>query len=107
MRRRKNRWPAGASAPCLAAYLRHLQLYGPECIIETAAGDLAAAELGELKATVDSMERVYQFKSGDWEPIRIIPARTCVECGLDLPRNASSRMKRHPHCKSRASRRRP
>jgi hypothetical protein len=106
MRRGEKRRPStGATAPTLVEYQRHLELYGPEHLVETAArGDLTVIELGELKASVESIERVYKFKDGGWESRRTIPARACAGCGLDLPRNASSRMKRHPHCKSRASR---
>jgi hypothetical protein len=90
----------------LAAYQRHLELYGPECLVATAAADLAGRELGELRALIDSTQRVNRFRNGTWYAHRPEAVRSCVECGLDLPLEAGRNMERHPHCKSRAKRRR-
>jgi hypothetical protein len=90
----------------LAEYQRHLELYGPGCLVETAAADLAERELGELRALIDSTERVSRFRNGTWHAHRPEAVRPCVECGLDLPPAARRNMERHAHCKSRAKRRR-
>jgi hypothetical protein len=93
--------------PDLAAYQRHLERFGPERVLETAAHDLATADLAQLKALVESMERPGRFSRGRWHQNAMAQdRRQCPECGLDLPQTASSRMKRHPHCAARARRRR-
>ena len=69
----------------LAAYQRHLELYGSDCLLETAVEDLPRHELGQLKALIDSRERTDVFKHGSWQPRRQGAARACAECGLDLP----------------------
>jgi hypothetical protein len=34
--------------PTLAEYIKHMERFGPDCIFETAAGDLPVQELGAL-----------------------------------------------------------
>jgi hypothetical protein len=87
----------------LADYSRHLERFGPECILQTAADDLSEHELGELAAQINSLERVSTFKRGHWVE-RHQRFRACDECGLDLPSSARANMRRHPHCNSRARR---
>lgn len=87
----------------LTDYQRHADHYGPECVLETAAHDLSEHELGELAAHIKSLERVSTFKRGHWVERRQ-RFRACEECGRDLPATASSLMRRHSHCKSRAYR---
>jgi hypothetical protein len=88
--------------PTLADYRRHAELYGPELIIETAAHDLDERDLAELRSYVRHLERTKRWKDGHWRERRHI-SRPCEECGLDLPQGASTRMRRHPSCASRAS----
>jgi hypothetical protein len=85
----------------LAEYSRHLERFGPECVLETAADDLSEHELGELAAQIKSLERVSTFKRGHWVERRQ-HARSCDECGLDLPGNARANMRRHNHCRQKA-----
>ncbi len=96
---------AGARRHTLAEYQRHLELWGSECLLETAAHDLDEKELGQLKALIDSTERISRRHGGKWVH-RGQEVRTCETCGLDLPKDASSRMKRHKHCAKRAARQR-
>jgi hypothetical protein len=93
--------------PDLAAYQRHLERFGPERVLETAAHDLPTTDLAQLKALVVSMERTARFTRGRWHQNAMAQERRqCPECGLDLPSTASSRMVRHRHCAKRATRRR-
>jgi hypothetical protein len=96
---------AGARRHTLAEYQRHLELYGSEYLLETAAGDLDNKELGQLKALIDSTERTSRRHGGRWVH-RGQEVRTCETCGLDLPKDAGSQMKRHRHCAKRAARQR-
>jgi len=95
----------GTRRHTLAEYQRHVELYGSECVLEPAARDLDDRELGELAAFVGHMERVSVFRHGQWvhhgQEVRV-----CEECGKDLPKTASSRMRRHPHCRVKAAERR-
>jgi hypothetical protein len=49
------------------------------------------------------MERTQRWHRGRWLH-RGQEARQCETCGLDLPRGASSQMRRHGHCRSQAHR---
>jgi hypothetical protein len=49
--------------PDLQAYIKHVDLYGPDCILETAAGDLPEKELGELFA---NLEQCSAPNAGSW-----------------------------------------
>jgi hypothetical protein len=91
----------------LEQYQRHLEKFGPERLLETAAKELSENELGQLKAMVDSMQRVSRWHKDQWV-YRGQETRQCAlaECGLDLPKTASKAMKYHPHCRDRAYRRR-
>jgi hypothetical protein len=95
----------GARRHTLAEYQRHLEKFGPECVLETAAGDLDARELGELAALIGSMERTGRYHNGEWvhsgQDVRV-----CEECGKDLPKTAGPQMRRHPHCRDRLKKRR-
>ena len=96
---------AGARRHTLAEYQRHLELYGSECLLETAAGDLDDRDLGQLKALIDSTERISRRHGARWVH-RGQEVRTCETCGLDLPKDAGPQMKRHKHCAKRAARER-
>jgi hypothetical protein len=85
-------------------YRRHAELYGPELVVETAAYDLDERELAELRSYVLHLERTKRRHRGRWHDMRVT-GRPCKECGLDLPQGARSDMKRHAHCRVRASRR--
>jgi hypothetical protein len=87
--------------PSLADYQLHVEKFGPELVLETAAHELGEQDMGELAALIASRDRVYRFKAGSWIERRI-KARACADCGLDLPATASPSMRRHPHCKHRA-----
>jgi hypothetical protein len=60
----------------LAEYQRHLELFGSECLLRTAVGDLHEAELGELKALIESKERVGKFRLGQWQDRHVRSARS-------------------------------
>jgi hypothetical protein len=89
----------------LAAYQRHVDLYGPECVLETAASDLGRDDVARLAAYIEHRERVSRFHAGQWVH-RGQEVRVCEECRLDLPKGASSRMRRHKHCARRIAKRR-
>ena len=89
----------------LTEYQTHLEKFGPEMVLGTAVHDLSEHELGELKALIESKERVNRWKDGRWRE-RHQRTRVCEECRLELPATASGRMRRHPHCKKRVQRRR-
>ncbi len=95
----------GVRRHTLTEYQRHAELYGSEGVLETAAGDLNDKELGELAAFVGHMERVSVFRHGQWTH-HGQEVRECDECGKDLPRTASRRMRRHKHCARRVAKRR-
>ncbi len=96
---------AGAARHTLAQYQRHAELYGSECILETAAEDLDEKGLSELAAFVGHLERVSVFRRGQWVH-RGQEVRACEECGKDLPKGAGPQMKFHPHCRERLKKRR-
>jgi hypothetical protein len=89
----------------LEEYQHHLERYGSELLLQAAAAELSENELGQLKAMVGSMERVYRWHKGQWVERRQGPVRECNICGLDLPRNARSDARHHKHCASKAYRR--
>jgi hypothetical protein len=95
----------GVRRHTLAEYQRHVEAYGPECMLEAAAGELAERELGKLAVFIDHLERMSVFRHGHWQH-HGQEVRVCEECGKDLPRTASRRMRRHPHCRVKASERR-
>jgi hypothetical protein len=69
----------------LDEYIRHVDLFGSECVLETVADDLSRYELGQLKAYIESKERTHRFRGGRWEERRAARPRPCDACGLDLP----------------------
>jgi hypothetical protein len=68
--------------------------------VETAAHDLTEEELGQLKALIKSMERTQRWHRGRWAQ-KGQEVRQCESCDLDLPRDASSQMRRDAHCRKR------
>lgn len=94
-----------AAGHTLAEYQRHLESYGSECVLEAAAGDLTERELGELAALIEHLERVSVYRHGQWVH-HGQEVRTCDECGKDLPKGASRRMRRHRVCRERIKKRR-
>jgi len=90
----------------LAQYQTHLDKFGPECVLETAATELSEKELGQLKALIDSRQRIQVFKRGRWGDRKERQPRKCRICGLDLPRDAYSNRIQHEHCRRTAYRRR-
>jgi hypothetical protein len=89
------------NCPTLDHYRRHADLYGTELIVQTA--DLDEKDLGELRSYCRHLERTKRWSRTGWVERAIVRA-TCEECGLDLPANASSRMRRHAHCRVKACR---
>ena len=90
----------------LESYLRHAELFGPELVLETAAGDLTSRELAQLQAFIESRERTHRWRNGRWEERPERALRRCAHCGLDLPRAARANQRYHGHCKSTAASRR-
>ena len=88
----------------LQGYIRHAELFGPECVLETAREDLTLEELGQLKGFIDSRERTHRFKRGQWEERRSATSRACEHCGLDLPKGVRADMRYHGHCADSAYR---
>jgi hypothetical protein len=88
--------------PSVERYLRHLERFGPECLLQTAAGDddLARKDLIQLKAVVESRERVDVFKRGSWQPRKERAPRLCDHCGLELPPGSIRSRRFHEHCRS-------
>jgi hypothetical protein len=84
---------------------RHAELYGPELVVETAAYELDERELAELRSYVRHLERTKRWHRGRWRDMRVT-GRPCESCGLDLPANASSRMRLHAHCRGALKKRR-
>ncbi len=95
----------GARRHTLTEYQQHVEKFGSECILETAASDLDERELGELAAFIEHMERVSVFRHGQWTH-HGQEVRVCEECGKDLPKGPSRRMRRHKHCARRVAKRR-
>src|SRR5262249_40906936 len=91
-------------------YAVHLEKFGPECIVETAAHDLDEKELGELGALIKSKLRTLRLKriSGavQWIPLRVA-ARACTVCGRDLPTAYGPRRRRHDQCRGKGKRTTP
>jgi hypothetical protein len=82
----------------LADDIRHVELFGPECAVETAARYLSAHDLAELRAFIAHKERTHRFKHGRWEQRPERARRTCEHCGLDLPVDARAGTRFHRHC---------
>jgi hypothetical protein len=92
----------------LDQYLRHLERYGPECIMDTAARDpeMAREDLGVLKGQLDFWARTHRWKAGRWEPRRTdATIRSCEHCKRDIPRQRGSRARFcSDACRNRARR---
>jgi hypothetical protein len=95
----------GVRRHTLAEYQRHVELHGSDCVLATATEDLDQDQLGELAGFIAHLERVSVYRNGQWTH-HGQEVRACEECGKDLPKPASRRMRRHPHCRDRAKRRR-
>ena len=79
--------------------MRHVEQFGPELVIETAASYLGSRELAELRGFVAHKERTSRRRHGRWEPRPERARRTCERCGaFDLPRNARANTRFHRHC---------
>jgi hypothetical protein len=83
-------------------YRRHAEPYDPELVVETAVYE---RDLAELRSYVRHLERTNRWHRGRWHDPRVT-GRPCESCGLDLPANASSRMRLHAHCRARLKKRR-
>jgi hypothetical protein len=101
-RERGDTAPRGGS---YEAYVRHVDHFGAECVLETARHDLEPIELANLKGYIDAKERTHRRHNGAWEEQRDI-RRSCEHCGLDLPRDASEQTRYHARCRSTAKKRR-
>jgi hypothetical protein len=96
----------------LQSYIRHVDLFGPDCVLETAAADgLANSDLTELRGYIAHRERTQfwfvgrdEHQGGWWKDRRGRKPRACEHCGLDLPVDARRNMRFHPHCRSAAAR---
>jgi hypothetical protein len=76
----------GSRRHTLDEYRRHVDLFGAECVLETASEDLDRKDLGELTGYIDHLERTARFRNGRWQETRPIAPRRCLcDCGLDLP----------------------
>src|SRR5262249_12288025 len=84
----------------LQQYQTHLEKFGPECLLETAATELGRDDLGQLKALVESYERTYRWQPGRGWVHRGQEVRQCEHCGLDLPKNAHKLTRYHGYCRS-------
>lgn len=90
----------------LESYVRHAELFGPDLIIETAAGELDEQDLGSLKGFLDSRRRTHRYKGGRWQELRARRSRPCEHCKLDLPPGSTSRRRYHEHCGAAVQRKR-
>ena len=86
----------------LADDIRHVEQFGPELVVETAARYLSVHDLAELRAHIASKERTHRFRHGRWEPRPERARRACALCGLDLPVAARANTRFHRHCQKTA-----
>jgi hypothetical protein len=86
----------------LTDYMTHVERYGPECVLET----VSQKDVGKLRAFIESKERVFEFKRGQWVERKGKAPRACALCGLDLPPGSSVQTRYHSHCRSTAASRR-
>ena len=89
-------------------YIRHTDLFGPECVLDQARHDLTPTEFAKLTAYVEHRLGVEEWKHGGWVSRRSREPRKCAcGCRLDLPAKApSSRLYRTRACQMRAQRQR-
>jgi hypothetical protein len=94
----------------LEAWKRHVERFGPDLVLESAARELRERELGELKAFIESKQRSHYWQAGraggpdsHWRERRE-KATTCDHCGLDLPVGSGARRRFHSHCRVAAYR---
>ena len=50
----------------LTDYINHAERYGPECVLETAVFELPRQDAAKLRAFIESKQRVFEFKRGQW-----------------------------------------
>ena len=85
----------------LADYIKRVDLYGPECVLDTARElqHLTPTELKELAGYIQHKERIARWHRGEWVPRpNVARPRACLHCGLDLPVDARANRLQHPHC---------
>jgi hypothetical protein len=96
----------------LQEYVKQVDTFGPDCIVETAEQEgLPGRGLAELRAYIAYRERT-QFwlvgrdghQGGWWKDRPNRKARSCEHCGLDLPPGARANQRYHGHCRSKAAR---
>jgi hypothetical protein len=86
----------------LADYIRRIELFGTECVMQVAAKHLSEGDVGALKAHIAFWERNYTWR-GEWVAKRQASARSCRGCDLDIPRSRGSRARFHSDgCATRA-----
>jgi len=90
----------------LTDYINHAERYGPECVLETAVFELPRQDAAKLRAFIESKQRVFEFKRGQWVERRGRAVRACAHCGRDLPPGTSAQTLYHKHCRSTAKGRR-
>lgn len=110
----------------LDGYIDHLEKYGPELILDTAARDpdMSRQKLGELAGYLNHKKYTHRWAfrksrnglwSVRWEPRRERKSgevdesriKKCAGCGLDMPRNLPFHARYHSQaCKQRDYRRR-
>lgn len=89
----------------LAQYVLRVDLYGAECVIQTARElGLPGSELQELAGYIAHKERTCNWTRGQWVPKPgVANPRQCEGCGLDLV--AQRRRRFHDAaCQKRAAR---
>jgi hypothetical protein len=92
----------------LRGYLRVLQKYGSECLIETAEEDPQMSEeaLVELEQAIRTKEKYYKWEKAKWVK-RKIKVKLCA-CGCERPVKVGSngRLSRYhsEECKAKATR---
>lgn len=90
----------------LEQYQTHLDKFGPESLLQSAASDLTEKQLGQLKALMDSRKRMQVFRRGRWVDRKDRKPRACKVCGLDLPVDSRTQRVQHDHCRNAAGTRR-
>jgi hypothetical protein len=98
----------------LQAFIRHVDQFGPDGAVETAAQEgLPGREVAELQAYVNYREATMAWyiappgkSGGEWRDRRGRKVRPSELCGLDLPRGARANQRFHSHCRSKAARER-
>src|SRR3954465_5886066 len=110
----------------LEQYQKHLEKFGDDCLLETAAHDtLEMFELSHLKSLVEFQNRNFIWNGDKWQPKRgaeadssvdatvlrgmgYTPIRKCAnpDCNLDIPAHRPKARYHSNDCAQRAARRR-